>query len=402
MIREAGFRADDYIRVAIVHDQLYTVGGAEKVLKGICEMFPGADVYSLFSTLEDSDLEGLMGKRRPRVSFLQKLPKIRQLRQMYFPLMPLAVEQFDLRDYDLIVSSSYLVAKGVIVGPNQKHVCYIHSPMRYAWDQQGPYLSAIDNPIKRAFARIVLHYMRNWDARSANGVDVFLANSDFVARRTEKAYRRQAKVLYPPVDLDAYRSVLPQQRGPKRFVTMSRLAEGKRIDLLIEAFRLMPDLELDVIGGGDLLQKFRSIAPPNVTLSGRLSDEEAARRIAAATAFVYAAEEDFGISPVEAQAAGTPVVAYRSGGTAETVIGLRPGVSRPTGVLFKRQTPEEVRLAVRTLIENRDAFDPDACRQNAARFSPERFRAGFMNEVDHVLGARLRASVGATAYPVPA
>lgn len=372
-------------RVAIIHDQLYTVGGAEKVLKSICDLFPQADVFAMYNKLSDGELTGIMGQRRPKTSFIQRLPQADKLRRTYFPLMPLAVEQFNLSGYDLIISSSYLVAKGVIIGPNQTHLCYIHSPMRYAWDQQWSYLQSLDNWPKRTLAKLVLHYMRSWDVRSANGVDHFIANSEFVARRIEKTYRRSARVLYPPVDLTTYEAARSKEVERDRFVTMSRIAEGKRIDLLIEAFRTMPDLHLDIIGSGDLLPKLQAMAPANVAFLGRLSDEEAARRIARAAGFVYAAEEDFGISPVEAQAAGSPVVAYRSGGVTETVIGLRSGVSCPTGVFFEHQTPGEVAAAVRTLIQNRASFDPDACRQNAARFSEARFRRDFMKEVERAL-----------------
>lgn len=393
------------LRVAIVHDQLYTIGGAEKVLRSLCDIFPDADVYALYSVLSQEDLRFIMGDRRPKLSFIRRLPWVERLRQVYFPLMPLAVEQFDLRGYDLIVSSSYLVAKGVISGPNQCHVCYIHSPMRYAWDQQGAYLGSMHNAAKRAAARLVLHYMRGWDARTANGVDVFVANSAFVARRTEKAYRRSARVLYPPVDLEPFWSTRPERRHENRFVTMSRIADGKRIDILLDAFRAMPNLELDIIGSGDALARLRSMAPPNVHFLGWLPSDEAATKIAEAAGFVFAAEEDFGISPVEAQAAGTPVVAFSSGGTAETVVDLQSGNRRPTGVLFHRHTPEDVVKAVRTLIRNKAAFDPNACRQNAERFTEERFRKCFLDEVGAALRNRSSfdgVNVLQSVYPVVA
>lgn len=382
------------LRIAIVHDQLYTIGGAEKVLKRICEMLPRADVFALYNTLGEADLRYIMGDRKPKLSLLQRLPFVKKLRRAYFFLMPLAVEQLDVRGYDLVISSSYLVAKGILVGPDQAHICYIHSPMRYAWDQQTVYLKQIRSFVGRNCARLMLHYMRSWDARSANGVDVFLANSRFVARRTAKAYRRKAKVLYPPVDLRVYSEARISERRPDTFATMSRLVEGKRIDLLIDAFRELPDCRLEIIGEGDLRESLEARAPANVTFLGRLSDVAAAKRIASATAFVYAAEEDFGISPVEAQAAGTPVVAYHAGGTAETVRGLQRFPTEPTGVFFERQTPSDLAAAVQILRQNLEAFDPEACRRNAARFSVRRFEEGLLREIERVM--RARSSEGGT------
>lgn len=303
--------------------------------------------------------------------------------------MPIAIEQLDLSEYDLIISSSYLVAKGVIAAPDQTHVCYLHSPMRYAWDQQSLYLSRIPSRLgfRRAAARLLLHYMRGWDVRSSNGVDMFLANSSYVARRALKAYRRQINVLYPPVDIGTW-SARDQRRDGTKFVTMSRLVEGKRVELLLEAFRLLPDCRLVVIGEGAERAALEAAAPPNVQFLGWLADEDALREITSSSAFVYAAEEDFGISTVEAQASGTPVVAYRAGGSAEIVVDFHEKPDGPTGVLFARQTPEDVAGAVRLLQRNRSAFDEATCRANAERFSIERFERGLSRAIQSSIGAR--------------
>lgn len=386
-IENGAFGAIKAKKIAIVHDQLYTIGGAEKVLRHLCQMFPNADVFCIFNLLNDSELSYLMGERRPRTSFIQRLPFLERLRRIYFFLMPIAIEQISLHDYDIIVSSSYLVAKGAIAAPDQIHICYLHSPMRYAWDQQETYVEQIPSVLgfRRKLVRLMLHYLRAWDSRSSNGVDHLLANSRYIARRAAKAYRRDAIVLYPPVDLDLYREIAAGRRRDDVFVTMSRLVEGKRVDLLLEAFRQMPDLTLEIIGDGDLRARLEERAPANVRFLGRLGDREAAETMAAASGFVYAAEEDFGITPVEAQAAGTPVVALGAGGTAETVRDLFGSQDAPTGVLFDRQEAGEIARAVRILQKNRAAFTDAACRRNAERFSSERFRRRFRAEVERAV-----------------
>jgi glycosyltransferase involved in cell wall biosynthesis len=386
------------LRIAIVHDQLYTIGGAEKVLQHICQLFPTADVYCLFNLLPPEQVTTVMGNRQPKVSFLQKLPFLSRLRKLYFILMPIAIEQLELDGYDLIISSSYLVAKGVIVTPDQTHVCYLHSPMRYAWDQQKVYLEGIPTRVGRMMARVMLHYMRFWDVRSSNGVDLFLTNSNYISRRTMKAYRRDSSVLYPPVDVHGWNSVRPP-RDLQKFVTMSRVVEGKRIELLLEAFRLLPEFTLSVVGDGTARKTLEAHAPDNVHFLGRLSDEAAANEIASSSAFVYAAEEDFGITTVEAQACGTPVVAYRAGGAAEIVRDLRANPQSPTGVLFESQSPEAIAKAVRLLYRHRESFHDDVCRTNAERFSVTRFERGFLQEIDALLARRMRRSE-APIFPV--
>jgi len=290
--------------------------------------------------------------------------------------MPLAFEQFDLSPYDLVISSSHAVAKGVITGPDQLHISYVHSPMRYAWDLQHQYLSeaGLDRGVRSWVTRWLLHRLRQWDVRTANGVDHFVANSEYIARRIWKVYRREATVIYPPVDVDRF--VL---RGEKEdfYLTASRLVPYKRIGLIVRAFsELMPEKRLIVIGDGPGMDGLRRVAGRNVELLGYQDDEVLCDYMQRARAFVFAAEEDFGIVPVEAQACGTPVVAFGRGGCRETVVDGR------TGVLFAEQSERAVADAVARFERIEDDLDPEVIRTNAERFSTARFRREFSAFVD--------------------
>ncbi len=288
--------------------------------------------------------------------------------------MPLAIEQFDLSSYDLILSSSHCVAKGVLTGPDQLHICYMHSPMRYAWDLQHEYLrgARLDRGLKSWIARWMLQKLRLWDVRSANGVDAFLSNSHFIARRIEKAYRRQSTVVYPPVDVDAFS--LREQKDDF-YLTASRLVPYKRIDLLVQAFAELPDKRLVVVGDGPELARLRAQAGPNVRLVGYQEFDVLRDYMERARAFLFASQEDFGIVLVEAQACGTPVIAFGKGGALETVLGR--STERPTGVFFTEQTVPCLVQAIKTFERENDRFEPTACRENAQRFHVERFRRQF-------------------------
>ena len=245
--------------------------------------------------------------------------------------MPLAVEQFDLSPYDLVISSSYSFAKGVLTGPDQRHLCYCHSPIRYAWDMQHQYLeqSGLTKGLKSFIVRFLLHYVRLWDYRTAAGVDAFAANSAYIARRIMKVYRREAEVIYPPVALDDFPL---EERKEDFYLTASRMVPYKKIDLIAEAFSRMPEKKLIIIGDGPEMDKVRAKAGSNVELLGYRDNATLRSHLQRAKAFVFVAEEDFGIVPVEAQACGTPVIAFGRGGVAETVI---PG---KTGILFYEQS----------------------------------------------------------------
>lgn len=360
------------MKVAVVHDWLTEYAGSERVLEQILLVYPHADLYAVADFLPSAQ-RGFLGGRAVRTSAIQRLPLARRRFRQYLPLMPLAVEQFDLSGYDLVLSSSHAVAKGVLTGPDQLHVCYCHSPMRYAWDLQHEYLrdSRRQRGVASLVARAVLHYLRQWDARSANGVDEFVANSAFVARRIAKAYRRAATVIHPPVDTAAF---TPGSTARADFyVTASRLVPYKRVDLIAAAFATMPSRRLVVIGDGPARARAQALAGPNVTFLGRQPHEVLRDHLRRARAFVFAAREDFGISPLEAQACGTPVIAFGAGGALETVRGL--GADGPTGVFFAEQSVPALRDAVEAFEARHAEFVPRAARANAERFAPERFRA---------------------------
>ncbi|SIT75003.1 Glycosyltransferase involved in cell wall bisynthesis [Burkholderia sp. b13] len=364
------------LKVAIVHDWLVVHGGAERVLAQMIDCFPQADIFSLVDFLEDRSC--LRGKP-VHTSFIQKLPMARRKYRGYLPLFPLAIEQFDLSGYDVILSSSYAVAKGVLNGPDQLHVSYVHSPVRYAWDLQHQYLSeaGLTRGVKSVLARALLHYIRNWDARSANGVDLIAANSRFVARRIRKVYRRDSTVIYPPVDVEHLRLNTAKEDF---YLTASRMVPYKRIDLVVDAFSRMPQRKLVVIGDGPEITKIRALAGPNVTLLGYQSFDVLHSHLQRAKAFVFAAEEDFGISPVEAQACGTPVIAYGKGGALESVRAHTD--AQPTGLFFDAQTtPALIDAVERFEALPCGTFTPLACRANAQRFSADRFRAAFSSLV---------------------
>jgi glycosyltransferase involved in cell wall biosynthesis len=361
------------MRVAVVHDWLYTFGGAERVLQSMMRCLPAADVFALFDILPTID-RARISPTQSRTSFLQHMPGIRRYHRLYLPLMPLAVEQFDLSGYDLVVSSSYAVAKGVLTGPDQLHLAYVHSPMRYAWDLQHQYLteSRLTSGPKSLLARLLLHRMRLWDTRTANGVDAYMVNSHFVGRRVRKIYGRDAKVIHPPVGV-------PDKPPPARvkenfFLTASRLVSYKNVHAVVEAFRNMPDQKLVVAGRGPELKRLQSMAGPNVKFAGFVPDAELRRLMGSARAFIFAAEEDFGITPLEAQSEGTPVLALARGGVRETI---RGDGAAPTGVLFDFPTPAAIEQALRTFVERENMFDPGECYQNARRFRTERFEAEF-------------------------
>jgi len=358
------------MKIAIVHDWLVTYAGAERVLAGLIETWPDADLFAVIDFLSDEDRASLGGKRAT-TTFIQQLPKAKTHYQKYLPLMPLAIEQLDMSAYDLVISSSHAVAKGVLTGPNQLHISYVHSPIRYAWDLQHQYLheASLDRGLKAKLARMLLHYMRMWDQRTASGVDEFIANSHFIGRRINKSYRRESTVIYPPVDT---RNFTLYAEKEDFYLTASRLVPYKRIPMIVEAFSRMPDKKLIVIGAGPEMDKARELASPNVTLMGYQNFAVLLHHMQRARAFVFAAEEDFGIAPIEAQACGTPVIAFGRGGVLETVRGIDH--PEPTGVFYDEQTAESLIAAIGEFEAQAHHIFPDACRASAERFSTERFR----------------------------
>jgi glycosyltransferase involved in cell wall biosynthesis len=360
-------------RAALVHDWLPVYGGAERVLEQVLAVLPRADLFSLIDFLPEGQRD-FLGGRSVETSFIQGLPLARRHYRSYLPLVPLAIEGFDLAPYDLVVSSSYVAAKGILTRSDQLHVSYVHSPVRYAWDLQFEYLrdGGFDRGLKHVAARALLHYLRLYDAVSAHRVDLFVANSQHVARRIWKAYRRPAVVVHPPVATESFGLFREKEDF---YVTVGRLVPYKRVDLLIAAFNAMPERELVVIGDGPEFGRLERMAGPNVRLLGRQPAPALEYYLQRARAFVFAALEDFGIAPLEAQACGTPTIAYGRGGALETVV---PGLS---GMFFREQSVASVCEAVGRFEQER--FEPERVREQAERFSADRFRerlAGVLQE----------------------
>jgi glycosyltransferase involved in cell wall biosynthesis len=370
-------------RIAVVHEWLLDYAGSERVVAEILRCFPHAQLFALVDHMAESDRR-FLGGRRATTTFLQRMPGAASRLKYYVPLMPLAIEQLDLTDFDLVLSSNHAVAKGVIVSPDALHLSYVHSPMRYAWDQQFVYLAG-EKPgrLRQALMRWQLHRLRLWDHRAAAGVDYFIANSRFVARRILKAYRRTADVIYPPVATEYF--VPGGGQREDFYVAVSRLIAYKRVDLMVEAFRALPQRRLVVIGEGPDRGRLEAAAPANVTFAGFLPADEVRERLRRARAFVFPAVEDFGIAPVEAMACGTPVVALRRGGAAETVEGLESDA--PTGAFFEEQSPAALAAAVQRFEEQAGRVTANACRAQAEKFGAARFR----EELQSYVAARYAA-----------
>lgn len=366
------------IDIGIIADWLVTYAGSEKVIKEFIEIYPDAELYSVVDFLSDKDRELFKGKKA-KTTYIQKFPKAKTKYQKYLPLMPMAIEQLDVSQHDIVLSSSHAVSKGVITGPDQLHICYVHSPIRYAWDLQHQYLreAGLDKGTKGLIARWLLHKIRLWDYRTANGVDHFIANSHFIARRINKVYGRKADVIYPPVDVERF-SLCDQKED--YYFTASRMVPYKKMDLIVEAFSRMPNKKLIVIGDGSEMIKIKAKATENIEILGYQPNSVMEEHMKRAKAFIFAAEEDFGITPVEAQACGTPVIAFGKGGALETV---RPyGVDKPTGLFFDKQDVTSLIDAISEFELKSDIFTPENCRENALRFSVDRFRYEIENYVN--------------------
>ena len=360
---------------AFVHDWLVTWGGGEQVLEAALEALGPAPIHTLVYKPEVFS-QSSIGRQTILPSFLQRLPGSRRNHRQYLPLMPLAIEQFDLRDYPIVFSSCHAVAHGVLLRSDQLHVNYVHSPMRYAWQLYHQYLeeSGLSRGLKSWFARMLLHYLRLWDFQAAQRPDHVIANSHWTARNVWRAYRRQAEVIYPPVDTEAYQ---PLPRREEYFLTASRLVPYKKVGLILEAFKRL-GYPLKVVGDGPLLTSYQQEASANIELLGWQPRERLVELMGRARAFVYAAEEDFGLTPVEAQAAGCPVIAYGSGGVLETV------VEGQTGLFFREQTAEALALAVQAFEQTRGQFDVGRIRAQVDRFGKARFLSQLTATLDRM------------------
>lgn len=366
-------------KVALIYDRLDGYAGAERVLEQQIALYPQSDVFASIDILKDGERGFLRGKQ-PITTFAQRWPFVRNHHRHFLLLLMFAMEQLDLSEYGLILSGSASIAKGVLTGPDQLHIAYIHSPMRYAWDLQHQYLreANLERGVKSLIARWMLHRARLWDLRTANGVDHYIANSHFIARRIRKAYRREATVIYPPVEVDNF--ALRADKEPF-YLTASRLMPYKRVPAIVEAFRALPDRRLVVVGDGTEMKRVKAVAGPNVEVLGYQPSNVLADLMQRAQAFIFAAEEDFGITPVEAQACGTPVIAFGRGGAVETIHGLDH--ARPTGVFFNRQDPRSIAEAVLEFERHRERLLPTECRDNALRFSTQIFREQYSHFVQH-------------------
>nr|WP_228035104.1 glycosyltransferase family 4 protein [Oculatella sp. LEGE 06141] len=352
---------------------MVTYAGSERVVEQLLALYPHADLFSLVDFLPQEGRDFIQHKP-VSTSFIQTLPFARKHFRQYLPLMPLAIEQLDVSGYDLVLSSNHAVAKGVLTRADQLHISYIHTPIRYAWDLQQQYLqgASLTQGFRSALANLVLHYLRLWDLACSNRVDYFIANSQFVARRVWKTYRRKAQVIYPPVAIDRF---YPKPQRDDFYFTLSRFVPYKRVELIVAAFTRM-GLPLVVIGDGSNRRQIQQLAGSNVHLLGQQPDAVVEDHMQRCKAFVFAAAEDFGIAPVEAQAAGAPVIAYGKGGVTETVI---PG---KTGLFFPEQTVESLIEAVQQFESGQLLVDPARLREHAERFSPDRFRQELFRFID--------------------
>ena len=364
------------LRTAIVHEWLTFYAGSEKCVESFTNIWKDADVFVLFDFMNSIDRKKVIKDILPHTSFLQKFPGAKKHYRNLLPFFPYAIEQFDLSGYDLIISSSHAVAKGVLTNSNQLHINYCHTPMRYAWDLYHQYLneSNLKNGLKGLFAKIFLHYIRLWDIAAAHRVDYFIANSTYISRRIHKVYRRNSTVIHPPVDTEKFPCCFEKD---DYFLTASRFVPYKKIDVIVEAFSQMTDKKLIVIGEGPDELKIKSKAAGNITFLGYQSDERLSEYLQKAKAFVFAAEEDFGIMVVEALSCGTPVIAFNKGGITDTII------EGQTGILFTEQTTASIKHAVNRFEKNSGKFIPSELNDYAKKFDRQNFETNIKNFVDN-------------------
>lgn len=368
------------MKTAIVHEWLTTFAGSEKALEQILKIFPSADIFCVVDCLPENQ-RGFLKGHKVTTTFIQRLPFLKKKYRSYLPLMPVAIRQLDLTGYDLVISSNHAVANGVKTNSNQAHVSYTYSPMRYAWDLREQYLveSNLSSGLKGFVVRLILSYLKRWDYRVSQDVDYFICISDFIKERIKKSYGRSSVVVYPPVDTNFF-----QPGGGKGdfYLAASRMVPYKMMPLIVSAFSEMTDKKLVVIGDGPDFERVKACAAENVEILGYQDDHVLRDFLQKAKALVFAAVEDFGILPVEAQACGTPVIAYGKGGVRETVNDLDH--IEPTGVLFEEQSTASIKKAL-AQFEMSTAITPDNCRKNALRFSVEIFRNEFLMHVNEFL-----------------
>ena len=375
------------MKTALIHYWFYGMRGGEKVVAEILRLFPDADLFT--HIFIPDNLDPIICERRVTTTFINRLPLARKLYQAYLPLMPAALKRLDLSEYDLIISSESGPAKGIIRRSNACHICYCHSPMRYIWDQQAVYLEQA-GILKRWYLKRITPYLRRWDKWSAGQVDHFIANSDNVRQRIERIYGRESTVIYPPVAIDKFQPVTGKD---DYFIMAGQLVPYKRPDLTIAAFNRL-GLPLKVVGTGPELRKLKSLAQNNIEFTGYVSDAELSNSLAGSRALIFPGEENFGMIPVEALAAGTPVIALGKGGVLETVRGqyfddpISTG-EELTGLFFSRPHVQDLISAVKKFVAIEHLIKPEVCQKQAAQFSVDRFRKEFKLFVEDVLPSAL-------------
>jgi len=365
------------LKIAIVHDWFTEKGGAENVVASILKVYPNAEFFALVDFFDDKQRREILANKKVTTSFIQRLPFAKKIFRNYLFLFPLAIERLDLRKFDLVISSSYAVAKGVMTGPEQLHICYNHSPMRYAWDMYFPYLEEHQvKGLKEKFLSYVLHKIRVWDVVSSNRVDHFISNSTLVQQRIAKYYRREATVIHPPVDVNNFKLC---EKKKDYYFTASRLVPYKKIKMIVEAF-IENGKALIVSGSGSEFKTIQAIATPNIQLLGYTEDAKMRELMQKAKAFIFASYEDFGIVPVEAMACGTPVIAYGKGGIRDSVIETQ------TGLFFYEQTPSSLNDAIEKF--ETMTFNPKQIAKHAQQFSIQRFE----EEIELFVKKKIRES----------
>lgn len=373
------------MKVAIVQDYFHVYGGAERCIQSFVTLFPDADFFALFDFFDNENRQNILKGKHSKITIIQHLPFSKTKHSLYFPLFPKAIESLDFSPYDLIISSSYMVAKGIKTTENQLHICYMHTPPRFAWDYFEHYQKEYKmNFFLQKLYSFYVKKFKNWDLKTAKNPNYIIANSQYVADKIQKIYNRKAKVIFPPVNINNF-SISAEREN--YFITVSRLLPHKKIDLIVETFNTMPEKELIICGTGKDEIRLKKMAKSNIIFKNNLSDNELNNTMQKARVFVFASEEDFGIAPVEAQACGIPVIAFGKGGAIESIQGIFANEDivqkHHTGIFFRNQTIESLQKAIIFFEENETVFEKNNIRNNALQFSTEIFEAQmaqFINE----------------------